>query len=338
MKVERETDQMDIPGSPSIPGLRTRHLRDVSDYGRLAELMSSAHAFDGIPWLPTAENLQVEYEGSDGIDPRRDLVLVDIDDNLVALSGVERIVRDGIATYSVSGWVHPEYRRRGLGTSLLAWNLRRAAERASAEPPGMPVAAQGFADNSETGHSALLTGAGFEPARHFFLMHRPRLDDVPVSPLPDGIELRPVTPDQHRTIFDAESEAFLDHWGSHEWGEDQFRTTFAKSELDTSLWVVAWDGEQVAGVVENWVWTEENRKLGVKRGWLERISVRRPWRRRGLARAITAASLIRLREAGMTDAMLGVDSENANGALGLYERLGFVIHRRATAYRRPIGD
>jgi ribosomal protein S18 acetylase RimI-like enzyme len=40
----------------------------------------------------------------------------------------------------------------------------------------------------------------------------------------------------------------------------------------------------------------------------------------------------------MRDAMLGVDSENANGALGLYERLGFVIHRRAAAYRRPIGD
>jgi mycothiol synthase len=338
MKVENATDRVELPGSPSIPGLRARHLRDASDYGRMAELMSTAHGFDEIPWLPTGENLQIEYEGSDGIDPARDLVLVEAGDDLIALSGVERIVRDGIATYNVSGWVDPEYRRRGLGTSLLTWNLRRAVERAASEPPGMPVAAQGFADNSEAGHIALLTAAGFEAARHFFLMHRPRLGDIPAARLPDGIELRPVSPDQHRTIFDAESEAFLDHWGSHEWGEDQFRTTFAKADLDTSLWVVAWDGDQVAGVVENWVWTEENRKLGVKRGWLEKISVRRPWRRRGVGRAITAASLVRLREAGMEDAMLGVDSENANGALGLYERLGFEIHRRAAAYRRPIGD
>jgi mycothiol synthase len=327
---------VELPGSPSIPRLRARYLRDASDYGRLAELMNTTHAFDGIPWLPTGENLQIEYEGNDGIDPVRDLVLVEIGDRLVALGGVERAVRDGIATYNVSGWVHPEHRRRGLGSSLLAWNLRRAAERATSEPPGMPVAAQGFADDREAGHLALLARAGFEPARHFFLMHRARLDDVPVSPLPDGIELRPVTPDQHRTIFDAESEAFLDHWGSHPWGEDQYRTMFAKSELDTSLWVVAWDGDQIAGVVENWVWPEENRKLGVRRGWLERISVRRPWRRRGLARAITAASLVRLREAGQEDAMLGVDSENANVALGLYEGLGFVIHRRMAAYRRPI--
>ena len=99
--------------------------------------------------------------------------------------------------------------------------------------------------------------------------------------------------------------------------EKTVTTTFADAELDTDLWVVAWDGDQIAGVVQNWIWPEENEKLGVKSGWLEHISVRRPWRRRGLARAITAASLVRIREAGMTEGMLGVDSENANGALGL---------------------
>ena len=64
--------------------------------------------------------------------------------------------------------------------------------------------------------------------------------------------------------------------------ESDFTTTFARPELDTDLWVVAWDGDQIAGVVQNWIWPEENERLGVKRGWLEHISVRRPWRRRGL--------------------------------------------------------
>jgi mycothiol synthase len=336
MTVQKATDRLELPDAPAIPGLRARHLRDASDYDRLAELTSAANSLDEIPWLPTGENLRVEFEEADGIEPARDLVFVESDDRLVASSGVERQVRDGIATYNLYGWVHPEYRRRGLGTSMLAWNLRHATERAETEPPDVPVAAQGFAHDQEAGHRALLAGAGFEPVRHFFLMHRPRLSDIPEAPLPDGIELRPVTADQHRTIINAESEAFLDHWGSHEWGDDVFRATFAKSELDTSLWIVAWDGDQVAGVVENWVWAEENQKLGVKRGWLERISVRRPWRRRGLGRAITAASLVRLREAGLEEAMLGVDSENANGALGLYEGLGFEINLRSAAYRLPI--
>ncbi len=34
--------------------------------------------------------------------------------------------------------------------------------------------------------------------------------------------------------------------------------------------------------------------------------------------------------------MLGVDSENPNGALGLYEGLGFAVYSRAAAYRRPL--
>ena len=36
----------------------------------------------------------------------------------------------------------------------------------------------------------------------------------------------------------------------------------------------------------------------------------------------------------MTDAMLGVDSENPTGALGLYERLGFAVYQRSIAYER----
>ena len=57
--------------------------------------------------------------------------------------------------------------------------------------------------------------------------------------------------------------------------------------------------------------------------------MRRPWRRRGLARALTAASLVTFRERGLDEGMLGVDSENPNGALGLYEGLGFSVHSRA---------
>ena len=200
----------------------------------------------------------------------------------------------------------------------------------------MPINVQDHAEEQEVAHRAILGRFGFVPVRHFFLMHRPTLDDVPEVPLPDGLELRRVTEDQRRPILEAEFEAFEDHWGTRERTEDSFATTLRQSELDTDLWVVAWDGDQIAGVVENWIWTEENEELGVSRGWLERISVRRTWRRRGLARAITAESLRRLRAAGLHEGMLGVDSENANGALALYEGLGFEVHSRSAAFRRPL--
>jgi len=62
--------------------------------------------------------------------------------------------------------------------------------------------------------------------------------------------------------------------------------------------------------------------------------VRRPWRRRGLASALIVSALAGLRDAGMTEAMLGVDTENPSGALHLYESLGFGVREHATTYRK----
>jgi mycothiol synthase len=332
----RSLRYLDLDGAPPIPGFRARYFSDASDYARLAELMTATNIHDGIPWLPTAENLRVEMDAADGADPVDDVILVEVDGRVVASSAIERVVRDGVPTYELRGNVDPSFRRRGLGTWLMAWSLGHARVRASREDPGTPAAIGTFSEDTEIGHRALLAANGFEAVRHFFLMRRAGLDEVPDAPLPEGLEIRPVTPEQYRAIFDAENEAFRDHWGHREMNEGAYRATFDRAELDTGLWIVAWDGDQVAGVVENWIWGEENERLGVKRGWLERISVRRPWRRRGLARAITAASLARLREAGLDEGMLGVDSENANGALELYDGLGFKVHSQGAAYRRDL--
>ena len=86
----------------------------------------------------------------------------------------------------------------------------------------------------------------------------------------------------------------------------------------------------------NTVSTEENAAFGRHRGWLDSVFVRRAWRRRGLGAAIVARALVRLREAGMSEAMLGVDSDNPSGALALYERAGFEVVRRSAAYRKPM--
>ena len=328
--------QIDLKAAPPIPGLHARAFAGASDYEHLAELFCAANTYDDVPWQPTAENIRLEMDGADGADPVDDVVIVEVDGRVVAASGVERKVRDDVPTYEVWGSVEPASRRRGIGTSLMGWSLGRVRVRASREDPLIPVDVAAFCDDQEAGHRAVIAAAGFEPVRHFFLMRRIGLDDVPDAPLPDGLEIRRVTEDRWRAIFDAENEAFRDHWGHHEMTDHQYRATFNRAELDTDLWVVAWDGDEVAGVVQNWVWPEENERLGVKRGWLEHISVRRPWRRRGLARAITAASLVKFREAGLDEGMLGVDSENVNGALGLYEGLGFAVYNRAAAYRRRL--
>jgi len=140
----------------------------------------------------------------------------------------------------------------------------------------------------------------------------------------------------HRRIWEADTEAFRDHNDAAVRTEQDFERWFTMPDLDTSLWRVAWDGTEVAGSVMPFIFSEENEKLGLSRGWLEHISVRRPWRKRGVARALIADSMRTLRDMGLAEAALGVDSKNPTGALQLYESLGFRRHRTGISHRKSL--
>jgi mycothiol synthase len=118
--------------------------------------------------------------------------------------------------------------------------------------------------------------------------------------------------------------------------EEDYQKWLGEDEFQPDIWKVAWDVEtnQVAGMVLGFILAEQNAKFHRRRGWTEDICVRRPWRRRGLARALIADSLRELRARGMTEAALGVDTENQTGALRLYESLGFRVVKRNTIYRK----
>jgi ribosomal protein S18 acetylase RimI-like enzyme len=210
----------------------------------------------------------------------------------------------------------------------------RCREMAATHPTG-PKRFQTDASDSAVARVAVLLGRGYEPVRYSFLMVRSDLDDLPDATLPVNLEIREVKPEHLRQIFDAEVEAFRDHWGMGLPTEEvyqQFLTDPVGGRYE--LWRVAWEGDQVAGAVRGYINEAENEQYGRKRGWVENISVRRPWRRRGLARALIAASIAVLREQGMTDGALGVDTENPSGALRLYESCGFVAVKREATYRK----
>jgi len=64
--------------------------------------------------------------------------------------------------------------------------------------------------------------------------------------------------------------------------------------------------------------------------------VRPAWRRRGLATVLLVQALTALRERGMTEASLVVDTQNAHSSLRLYEKIGFRPIRRRALYDKPL--
>ena len=147
-----------------------------------------------------------------------------------------------IAVYDLGGQVHPGARRRGLGRAHPAREHRVAPT--SVRPARKPARRSRFARtprSPRSGNRALLEAHGFEPIRWFFLMRRRDLDDIPDAPLPDGLEIRPVTPDQHRAIFDAEVEAFRDHWSAVE-KTDEDLETHARRERNSTRTCGSWPG------------------------------------------------------------------------------------------------
>jgi len=328
-------EEVAVPGAPPIAGLRFRGATPA-DWDAIAALLNRVRLGDGVDEVRSGDSLRAEYEHLDAFDLGRDYLLGEVDGRLVAATMGYLVEREGILVAETWGLVDQEHRRRGIGTAMWRRNRDRLAAQAARDPRPGPRELRGYALDVEVADIALFRTQGYLPIRYGFEMRRFLGGILPEHPLPDGLELRPVTPDQHRAIFDADNEAFEDHWGHRTPTEGDFAARFSAPETDTTLWQVAWDGDAVAGVVMNAIFAEENEALGVRRAWLEHVSVRRPWRGRGLAKALCAASLRLLRERGIDEAWLGVDGTNPTGALGLYERLGFTVARRWQAFGRPL--
>jgi len=326
-----------LPDTPPIPGLAFRSFRGESDYPGMVAVFEASKNADRFDWVITVDDVRREFDHLHNCDPYQDMLVAEIDGQMIAYSRVWwEQESEGDRTYTFIGLLVPAWRRKGIGRAMIRHAEQRLREIASGHPAEIPKYLQRGVVDSEAGLEVLLRNEGYEPVRFGFSMVRPTSQPLPGASLPEGLEVRPVRDEDLRKIMEASDEAFRDHWGYRPMTEHDLQQWMGDRAFDPSLWKVAWDGEQVAGGVLGYLDQAENEAHGRKRGYTECIWVRRPWRRRGLARSLLVESIAMFVAMGMEETALGVDTQNPHGALRLYESVGYRVERRHTTYRKPL--
>ena len=334
------TDSIEIADAPAIAGLAFRHFRGAEDYPKMVAVVAASAEADKIERVDTVEDVANGYAHLVHCDPYQDMLFAEMNHEVIAYSrGFWFQEENGPRIYNSVGFLVPAWRRKGIGTTMLHWienRMRSIAESQAALETGF---FQNFASSENMGVATMLEQNGYKPIRYVVEMVRPDLENIPDFPLPDGLEVRPVLPEHYLAIWNADKEAFRDHWGYAEPTEEDYQAWLGnKTVFHPQLWQIAWDinTNEIAGQVRTFINAAENEKYNRKRGFTEFISVRRPWRKRGLARALIVRSLSLQKEQGMTESALGADSENISGATRVYEDCGFQVTKRHTIYRKPL--
>ncbi len=235
--------------------------------------------------------------------------------------------------------LHPDEKDPRVGEAAVDWALRRLNRVLAVVPAELRVSISTFNLNGYKPVHELFESRGFKLIRHAFHMGI-ELDKQPAAPVwPEGITLRPFDAEQHaEEVYRGMEEAFRDHFGFQ---PQPFETDFPrwkhqmmedKEAFDPDLWLIAMDGDEMAGGSLCRTLWQGGRQIG----WVEDLGVRRPWRKRGLGTALLLHSFAEFYRRGLPKAGLGVDASNLTGALQLYERAGMQVDTRYDRYEKEL--
>lgn len=245
--------------------------------------------------------------------------LYDEGNGLVAVSWFEHI--DDLGFFV--GIVGQGAKGRGLGRQIVENGEQRARERGAAR-------VQTFALEPDTAAENLFTRHGFTLVRRFYEM-AVHLEAEPTVPaLPDGFTLTSFRTDDALPFYEALDAAFQDHWEHHSIGfERWWEEKQGAHDFDPTLWFLVRAGDEVAAVIRN----DPERNGG---GYVGALGVARPWRGKGLGRALLLRTFAEFFSRGVPRITLGVDAESPTGATKLYESVGMTIENAAVVYEKTL--
>jgi len=291
--------------------------QDTEPGDDVRRLLIAAREHDGRPEVEDGQPLPREFRGG------RHLLAVD-GGTLVGYAHLDT-GGDAFGNQVAEAVVHPAHRRLGHGTRLVRAVLDGAAPRLRIWSHGdHPAAAR------------IASGLGLERVRELLKMRLDHDTPLPGFAWPDGVTVRTFEPGRDEAELVAVNKRAFDwHPEQGQLTVDDVRDTERESWFDPGGFFLAvrddkGEKDDKDGKVVGFHWTKVHPD---NVGEVYVVGVDPAAQGGGLGRALTLKGLHHLRDQGLGDTILYVESDNAP-ALAVYRKLGFEVAQTDVAYQR----
>src|SRR5215212_4137287 len=289
------------------------------DAGEVAALIHASDLADNGASDMSVEELLDDWHS---LDLAGEAVAVVAPDGTIA--GYADVINRSFVTVSVYGYVHPDFRGLGIGAYLISWG-----ERMPRAPEDARVVVQHYINRLNETAQRLLESLDYAPVRGVYVMETELREAPPRPHWPEGISVRTFVAGQdERPLFEAVEDAFRDMWGRPRGTFERFVGMTQTESFDPSLWFLAVEGDEIAGLTLC--------KTLIGEGWVDVVGVRRPWRNRGLGLALLRNAFAEYYLRGVRKVSLSVDAESITGAPRLYGRAGMRVRESFTMYLKEV--
>jgi GNAT superfamily N-acetyltransferase len=321
------------------PGLSFRALRGTSEVEAMSRVSHLSWRADGVEWLTRPEEIREWLEDTSDHDHVSDVLVMESGGKVVGYSELTWDSKDADPKYyGHVVFLLPEWRGRGVMEAVFDSNESRLREISAASPVTGRCFIKVWAYDGPNDWRTKVESSGHSPTWHLLEMVHKDLASLKDAPMPEGLDYGPVRPDEYHAIWLLYRECFsAEQWSSPEkWSERAYEEWLRSPNFSPPLWRVARAGDEIVGVVENYVNDEECSSLGRRVAHSGPVCVRDGWRRKGITTYLMTSSLKHLRDIGVEEVTLDTEVENKSRAMRVYQKVGFATRRTFTFYAKPL--
>ena len=307
-----------------------------ADLAKMATFFTKVFTFDGLVIVQSHEELEEELSGP----------YCHLENDVIVVEKNSKIVGIGYTIFLPSetkeercyifGGVDPDFRRQGIGTSIMNWAVLHG--KSQLQSTGRKIPKYLRTDVIQSNESAKQLFTKFE-------MHPVRWNEdliIDLSDAPTEIENSkcsivswdPARDEEARIV---KNLAFTDHWGSTPTTKEGWEQMVHGSTARLGYSFFALDSEnKIIGLLLSHRYESDDTALGKRIGWIDKLATLAEHRRKSIAKSLIIQALNAYRNDGLSHGALDVDTENPTGAYGLYKSIGFSQFRGTVTYELQI--